>query len=187
MSARFVAQATQLSDVLVLQRRVIGDQRGYLQRMYCASELAFVLAGRNIVQANHSFTAKRATVRGMHFQRPPHAEMKFISCLRGKVFDVAVDVRSGSPTFLRWHGEILTPENQRTLVIPEGVAHGFQTLTEDCELLYFHTALYDPASEGGLNPRDPLLAIAWPEPIADLSPRDAAHPALTREFAGVAA
>jgi dTDP-4-dehydrorhamnose 3,5-epimerase len=123
----------------------------------------------------------------MHFQSPPHAEMKLVTCLRGEVFDVAVDLRQGSPTLLRWHAEVLCPDNHWTLLIPEGFAHGFQALSDDCELLYFHTARYEPAAEAGLHAEDPLLAIRWPKPVTGLSPRDAAHARLGREFGGLAA
>jgi dTDP-4-dehydrorhamnose 3,5-epimerase len=121
----------------------------------------------------------------MHFQRPPYAETKMISCLRGEVFDVAVDLRYGSDTWLCWHAELLSPENYRTMVVPEGFAHGFQTLADDCELLYFHTAPYHPASEGGLNPQDRALGIRWPVAISELSVRDASHPMLEDDFLGV--
>jgi dTDP-4-dehydrorhamnose 3,5-epimerase len=121
----------------------------------------------------------------MHFQRPPYAETKFVSCLRGEVFDVAVDLRRGSPTFLFWHGEILSADNHRTMVIPEGFAHGFQTLCDDCEMLYFHSAAYHEAAEGGVNALDPLLAIKWPLEVTTLSDRDLAHPRLVGEFKGL--
>jgi dTDP-4-dehydrorhamnose 3,5-epimerase len=121
----------------------------------------------------------------MHFQYPPYAETKIVSCLHGEVFDVAVDLRRGSPTFLHWHAEILSAENHRTLLIPEGFAHGFQALSEDCELLYFHTAAYQPSSEGGLNAQDPRLQIRWPQAVIELSSRDAAHPLLDEGFVGV--
>jgi dTDP-4-dehydrorhamnose 3,5-epimerase len=96
-------------------------------------------------------TLRRGTVRGLHFQRPPHAEAKLVTCLHGQVFDVAVDLRAGSPTFLQWHAEELTESNGRSLLIPEGFAHGFQTLSEHCELLYVHSATFVPSSEGGIN------------------------------------
>jgi len=130
-------------------------------------------------------TARKGTVRGMHFQRPPHAEMKLVSCVRGEVFDVAVDLRRGSPTFLRWHAERLSADNNRALLIPQGFAHGFQALTDDAELIYCHSAAYDAASEGGLNPRDPRLAIAWPLPITELSARDAQAAMLDAAFTGM--
>ncbi|GAB4168715.1 MAG: dTDP-4-dehydrorhamnose 3,5-epimerase family protein [Rhodocyclaceae bacterium] len=185
MNGRFDVIPTAIAGLRVLQRRPQADDRGDFERMFCAVELEALLAGRQIVQINHTLTRRRGTVRGLHFQYPPHAETKFVSCLRGQVFDVAVDVRHGSPTFLRWHGETLSTENRRTLVIPEGFAHGFQALSEDCEMLYFHTAAYSAESEGGLNARDPRLAIAWPLPVGNLSARDAAHPLLGEDFAGV--
>lgn len=185
MSSRFDLLDTALAGLQVVQRKPVGDQRGYLERLFCAEELQQLALGKPISQINHTFTASRGTVRGMHFQYPPYAEIKFVQCLRGAVFDVAVDVRSNSADFLCWHGELLSADNHKTLVIPEGFAHGFQTLTDDCEMLYFHTAAYQPSSESGLNPTDPRLAIRWPLAIAALSPRDADHPLLPTEFAGV--
>lgn len=184
MTARFDILPTPLADLRVLQRKPLGDSRGYLERLFCLEELAEILAGRHIAQINHTLTASRGTVRGMHFQYPPHAETKFVSCLRGEVFDVAVDLRRGSPTFLQWHGEILSADNHRTLVIAEGYAHGFQTLCDDCEMLYFHTAAYHAEAEGGVNALDPELAIKWPLEIVALSDRDRTHTILTSEFAG---
>jgi dTDP-4-dehydrorhamnose 3,5-epimerase len=185
MSARFERFDTPIAGLCVLQRRPIGDRRGYLERLYCAEELGALVAGRRIEQINHTLTTGRGTVRGLHFQHPPHAETKFVHCLRGEVFDVAVDLRSGSPTFLHWHAELLSADNHRTFVIPEGCAHGFQALTDECELLYFHTAAYHPGAEGGLHAQDARLGIDWPLPVAGLSPRDAAHPALDAAFRGV--
>ncbi|MBA3032745.1 MAG: dTDP-4-dehydrorhamnose 3,5-epimerase [Gammaproteobacteria bacterium] len=186
MSTRFDILDTPLAGLRILQRKFIGDSRGYLERLFCSEELQALAPGRHITQINHTLTATRGTVRGMHFQRPPHAEIKFVSCLRGEVFDVAVDLRDNSPTFLRWHAEVLSADNHKTLVIPEGFAHGFQTLTDNCEMLYFHTAAYQPGAEGGLNAQDPRLAIQWPLPVAGLSPRDAAQPLLDKSFTGVA-
>ncbi len=185
MTKRFDILATALADLQVLQRKPLGDSRGYLERLFCADELAPLLAGRRIVQINHTLTARRGTLRGLHFQRPPYAETKFVSCLRGEVFDVAVDLRRGSATFLHWHGEILSADNHKTLLIPEGFAHGFQTLADACELLYFHTAAYHADAEGGLNAADPRLAIAWPLPITELSARDSGHALLDENFSGV--
>ena len=187
MSARFDVLATPIAGLHVLQRKPIGDERGYLERLFCADELQKLIPGRRIEQVNHTLTASRGTVRGLHFQHPPHAETKFVHCLRGEVFDVAVDLRRGSPTFLRWHAEVLSAANHRTFVIPEGFAHGFQALADDCEMLYFHTAAYRQTAEGGLHAKDPRLAIRWPLPVAGLSPRDAAHAFLDAHFDGVAA
>jgi len=183
--SRFVIEKTPINGLHVIQRKPIGDERGYLERMFCSDELKPITSQRGIVQINHTLTAKAGTVRGMHFQHPPHAEMKLVSCLRGEVFDVAVDLRKDSPTFLQWHAEVLTEANQKTFVIPEGFAHGFQTLTDDCELLYLHTAAYTPGAEAGLNALDPRLAIVWPMPISERSRRDQQHAMLTPEFPGL--
>jgi len=184
MSDRFEILSTPMAGLTLLQRHPLGDSRGYLERMYCENELQSLLPGLRVAQANRTLTLGRGTVRGMHWQAPPHAEIKLISCLRGSVLDVAVDVRRGSPTFLRWHAEILSAENHRSFLLAEGFAHGFQTLTDDCEMLYFHSAAYAPGAERGLHPQDPRLAIAWPLPVAGLSPRDAAHPPLDTDFSG---
>jgi len=185
MSTRFDILDTPLPGLRILQRKPIGDSRGYLERLFCNEELLSLVTGKHIVQINHTLTATRGTVRGMQFQRPPHTEIKLVGCLRGEVFDVAVDLRHNSPTFLGWHAELLSADNHKALVIPEGFAHGFQTLTDNCEMLYFHTAAYQPEAEGGLNVHDPRLDIRWPLPVAGLSPRDAAHPLLDVTFSGV--
>lgn len=187
MSGRFDILASPIAGLHILQRQPIGDSRGYFERLFCMDELQALVPGKRIEQANHTLTAGRGTVRGLHFQHPPHAETKFVHCLRGEVFDVAVDLRFGSPTFLRWHAEVLNADNHRTFVIPEGFAHGFQALSDECEMLYFHTAPYKKEAEGGLHPQDPRLAIGWPLPVAGLSPRDAAHPFLDANFEGMSA
>jgi dTDP-4-dehydrorhamnose 3,5-epimerase len=186
MTSRFEIESTAIDGLRVLQRKILGDARGYLERMFCTQELEGALGGQGIAQVNHTKTTKAGTVRGLHFQYPPHAEIKFVSCLRGEVFDVAVDLRRDSNTFLQCHGEILSADNHRTLIIPEGFAHGFQTLTADCEMIYFHTAAYRPEAEGALNAADPRLAIPWPNAITERSPRDQSHPLLKEGFKGIA-
>ncbi len=185
VSERFGISDTTLPGVRILQREPLEDERGWLERMYGADDLAEVIGSRSLAQVNRTLTRRKGTVRGLHFQVPPSAETKIVSCLRGSVFDVAVDVRRGSPTLLRWHGEVLSAENSRSLVIPEGFAHGVQTLTDDVELLYFHTALYDSPNERGIHPQDPLVGIAWPLPVVQLSERDTSHARLTPQFDGI--
>ena len=177
---------TPINGLRVMKRNPICDNRGYLERLFCAEGLQTLASGNSIAQINHTLTVRCGTVRGMHFQLPPYAETKFVSCIRGEVFDVAVDLRQNSPTFLHWHSEVLNANNHKTFIIPEGFAHGFQTLTDDCEMLYFHTNAYHPEAEGGLNIQDPLLNIQWPLPLAGLSPRDAALSLLTPDFTGLA-
>lgn len=174
--SRFTVSNLPLASLKLVERQRIGDSRGFLSRLFCAEELAAAGWVKPIAQINHTYTAMRGTVRGMHFQRPPHNEMKLVSCIRGEVWDVAVDLRAGSPTFLHWHAERLSADNGRALLIPEGFAHGFQTLTNDAELLYCHSAAYKTSAEAGLNPLDARLAITWQLPIIELSAQDAAHP-----------
>ena len=121
----------------------------------------------------------------MHFQYPPSAEIKLVSCIRGEIWDVAIDLRANSPTFLQWHAEHLSADNGRALLIPEGFAHGFQTLTDDVDMVYCHSAPYVAAAEGGLNPLDPYLKISWPLPIAELSIRDNQHRLIDAGFEGL--
>lgn len=185
MSGRFDVSETELGGVYVLERTPHEDERGWFERMYCTEDLADVLGTRSVVQVNRSLTRTRATVRGLHFQVPPSAEAKLVSCLSGAVFDVAVDLRRDSPTFLHWHAELLSAENHRSLFVPEGFAHGFQAVEADCEVLYIATAAYDPAAERGLHPLDPRVAIAWPLAVEQLSERDASHPMLGADFDGI--
>ncbi|MDP3227029.1 MAG: dTDP-4-dehydrorhamnose 3,5-epimerase family protein [Acidovorax sp.] len=174
-----------LEGLFRVQRQPLVDERGFFSRMFCAQELAGAGWTEPIAQINHSYTALKGTVRGMHYQKPPHAEMKLVSCLRGEVWDVAVDLRQGSPTFLQWHAERLSADNGCALLIPPGFAHGFQALTDNAELLYCHSAAYTPAAEAGLHPLDPRLAIGWPLSAGAMSPRDAGQPWMTEEFEGV--
>jgi dTDP-4-dehydrorhamnose 3,5-epimerase len=181
----FRFEATPLAGLMLVERLAREDARGFFSRFYC--DQAFSDAGHpfTIRQVNHTVTARTGAARGLHFQYPPHAEDKFVSCLKGQIFDVAVDLRRGSPTFLRWHAERLTAENRRSLLIPKGFAHGFQALTDGSELIYLHSHPYSSDSEGGLNIADPRLAIDWPLPVVELSDRDRSHPFLEPDFAGL--
>jgi dTDP-4-dehydrorhamnose 3,5-epimerase len=176
---------TSISGLMVVETMPIADRRGAFSRLFCDQALNALIGHREIVQINHSRTVNVGAVRGMHFQYSPHAEMKLVRCLKGRVWDVAVDLRYRSPTFLQWHAEELTPNNGRMMVIPEGFAHGFQVLEPDSELLYLHTAPYTPSAEGGLLHSDPKLGIYWPLNVTDLSERDAAHPLINEAFQGV--
>lgn len=177
--------STQLNGLMLVQRKAIEDHRGFLSRIYCAEEFRESGVVKNISQINHSVTFKKGSVRGLHFQYPPHAESKLVNCIKGEVWDVAVDIRRDSPTFLHWHGEVLSASNRKSLLIPEGFAHGFQALTSDCELLYLHTAAYHPEAEDVLNVADPRLNILWPLPISELSDRDRTRPFINQSFQGV--
>ncbi len=176
---------THIPGLVVVETKLQLDSRGAFSRLYCQRELNIVIGSRQIVQVNLSRTESVGAVRGMHFQNMPHAEMKLIRCLRGRVWDVAVDLRANSPTFLKWQAQELTLENALMMVIPEGFAHGFQVLEPGSELLYLHTEFYEPKSEGGLRYNDPRLEIKWPLQISDLSERDASHPLIDSNFKGV--
>jgi dTDP-4-dehydrorhamnose 3,5-epimerase len=183
--SRFTVTNLSLNGLKLIERQCIVDSRGFLSRLFCAEELAVAGWHKPIAQINHTYTAKRGTVRGMHYQMATHAEMKLVSCIRGEVWDVVIDLRSNSPTFMQSHAQTLSAKNYYAMLIPEGFAHGFQTQTEDCELVYLHTTGYYPQAEAGLRFNDPRLNIKWPIPINEISARDNSHPLLTNQFKGI--
>lgn len=185
MTSRFEVSPTPIAGVSVVRRKPLSDKRGQFSRLFCDDTFMDLGLFSTVRQINQSSTLLRGTVRGLHFQHPPHAEGKLITCLKGEVFDVAVDLRRASPTFLRWYGQILSDENLESLHIPPGCAHGFQTLADDCELLYLHSSPYRPDAEGGLNPIDSAVAISWPLPVADMSDRDRNQVHITAAFKGL--
>lgn len=162
------------------------DARGYFYRGYCREELtrAGIQVGE-IVQVNHSFSSKKGTFRGFHYQLPPFAEEKIISCLEGEVLDFIIDIRKGSRTFLQSQAVELSGKNNRTLLVPKGCAHGFITLSESCRLLYLHTTSYMPEFECGIFVSDPRIQVALPAAIQEISERDKHHPLLTENFEGI--
>jgi dTDP-4-dehydrorhamnose 3,5-epimerase len=176
---------TPIPGLKIIQRESFHDDRGFLTRLYCDDNFKLIGIDKPIRQINQTNTKKKGTLRGMHFQRPPFAEIKLVSCIRGKIFDVAVDLRKNSPTFLKWHGEVLSQTNQRSFLIPEGFAHGFQALTDNCELIYLHTAPYSREFEDALNLMDKKLDITWPLKIFNLSKRDQSHPIIKNDFEGI--
>lgn len=176
---------TSIAGAWLLETPVGRDNRGAFSRLFCQNALQEVVGQREIVQINHSMTTSVGAVRGMHFQKAPHAEMKIVRCLKGRVFDVAVDLRKGSKTFLQWEAVELTPENNFAFIIPEGCAHGFQVLEEESQLLYLHTDFYMPEVEGGIKFDDPKVGVDWPLEPRDLSERDLSHPYLNDGFKGI--
>ena len=154
------------------------DSRGRFARTFCIAEFAAVGLATRWLQMNSSVTARAGAVRGIHFQRSPYREIKLIRCVRGSVWDVAVDLREGSRTFGKWAAVELSAGNGQMMYVPEGFGHGFQCLADDSELVYLHSAVYAPGSEGGVRHSDPTLAIAWPMPIGEVSPRDMDLPLL---------
>ena len=176
---------TPLAGLVEIEQPAVGDARGRFTRLFCEQAFAPIRPHLHFTQINWSHTQGRGSLRGLHYQKPPAAEAKLIRCLRGRVYDVAVDVRADSPTFLRWHAVELAEDNNRAFFLPEGFAHGFQALTDEAQLLYMHTAPWTPDCEAGLRHDDPLLAIAWPLPVAQLSARDQSHPLIAPGFAGI--
>lgn len=174
-----------LRGAYVIEPEAFQDKRGTFVRLFCKDELKRIKNTREIVQINHSITVQKGAVRGMHYQRRPKAEIKIVKCLCGAIFDVIIDLRKGSPTFLKWYGEILSAENMRMLYIPEGFAHGFQTLESNSELLYFHTEFYSPRHEGGIRYDDPRVGIQWPLEVVEISERDMNHPLINDNFSGI--
>ena len=175
-SGRFHVEALGLQGLMAVQRQRLADDRGSLSRLFCAQELAAAGWVWPVAQINHTVTLRRGAVRGLHYQRAPHAEAKLVSCLRGAVWDVALDLRRGSPTFLQHRALELSAGNGTALLIPPGFAHGFQALSEGVELMYLHSAAHAPGFEAGLHPQDPALAVAWPLEVTQLSERDRSHP-----------
>jgi dTDP-4-dehydrorhamnose 3,5-epimerase len=162
------------------------DERGFFVRTFCQEEFAEIGFKKQIVQINHSLTRQKGTIRGLHYQLPPASETKIIRCIQGAVFDVMVDIRANSPTFMQWYGIELSKDNMRMGYIPEGFAHGFQTLTNDAEMIYYHTEFYNPEHERGLRPDDPALMIKWPLPMSAISPKDDSYSFIGRNFKGIA-
>lgn len=163
---------------LDLERK--GDSRGFFARLFCEEEFAGHGLPKDWSQCNVSHSAAKGTVRGLHFQRPPRADAKLVKCMQGAVFDVIVDLRQGSQTYGRWTSVTLTAQGGEMIYIPEGFAHGFQTLTDDADLLYFHSKSYSPQHEGGLLFNDRDLGIVWPLEIGTLSDRDKSLPPLSQ-------
>lgn len=176
---------TPLQGSYVIDLAPFRDERGWFARTYCENEFEEIGHTAKWVQMNHSYTAKRGTIRGMHFQVPPYREIKMVRCVRGKVFDVIVDIRRNSQTFLQWFGLELSADAMNMLYIPAGFAHGFQTLSDDCELIYHHSEFYTPGAEGGIKYNDPAVDIRWPLEVLFISERDLNHPVLNENFKGI--
>jgi dTDP-4-dehydrorhamnose 3,5-epimerase len=167
---------TTLTDARLIELEPRGDDRGFFARTFCEREFAAQGLETRFVQANHSRNARRGTLRGMHFQRSPHGEVKVIRVVRGAILDVIVDLRRGSPSYGRWEGFELTADNGRMLYVPVGFAHGFQTLEDGTDVAYMASHPYTPGAEGGVRWNDPAFGIAWPLPVSTMSEKDAAWP-----------
>jgi dTDP-4-dehydrorhamnose 3,5-epimerase len=178
-------ERTKLLGAYLIHPEPFSDDRGWFARTYCKKEFEEIGHVGEWVQLNHSTTYKKGAIRGMHFQVHPYEEIKMVRCIAGAIYDVIIDLRKGSPSFLKWFGAELSAANRNMLYIPKGFAHGFQTLTENCELIYHHGSFYMPNSEGGIRYDDKKVGIVWKLPLSSISERDNNHPYLDNSFTGL--
>jgi dTDP-4-dehydrorhamnose 3,5-epimerase len=180
---KFRPTAVHGAHLIDLERR--GDDRGFFARFFCENEFADAGLIKHFAQINTSLTQKRGTLRGMHYQLPPSAEVKVVRCIKGALFDVVLDLRPDSPTFGKWFGETLDAENRTMMYVPEGCAHGFVTLADDTEALYLVSHPYGPEDERGIRFNDPRFAIDWPVSPTEVSAKDSNWPDFDPAFHGI--
>ncbi len=180
-----IFKETILKDSYIIDLNCFNDERGWFARTFCKKEFIQIGHKKEWVQLNHSFTKNKGIIRGMHYQLPPYKEIKLVRCISGEVFDVIIDLRKESPTFLKWYGTILSAKNKMMIYIPEGFAHGFQTLTDDCELIYHHTQYYTPEADSGVRFDDPIFNINWVLPPEMLSEKDRTYKLIDNTFKGI--
>jgi dTDP-4-dehydrorhamnose 3,5-epimerase len=174
---------TGLQDAWLIEAEPAYDERGFFTRTFCVSQFAMRGLETSFVQHSMSHSKYKHTLRGMHFQRPPYEEVKLVSCVAGAIFDVILDLRPDSPTYLQWAGFHLTPESLLQLYIPKGVAHGFQTLADDSIVNYLISEFYTPGAASGLRFDDPVLGIEWPAEPTAMSDKDRKWPLLAPAYA----
>ncbi len=178
-------EQTNIDGLYIVYVKKQEDERGLFARTFCKEEFKQIDFDDEFVQFNHSFNKQKGTVRGMHFQMAPCKETKLIRCVRGSVYDVAVDIRKNSPTFLQHFAINLSEKNMISILIPEGFAHGFQTMEDNSSLIYHHTSYYKPEAEAGLRFSDPSLNITWQLPVAVISDKDRSYPLIDKNFKGI--
>ena len=176
---------TKLKGSFIIDLEPFSDERGWFARSFCKKEFERIGHSAEWVQLNHSVTNDKGTIRGMHFQYPPHSEIKLVRCIAGAVYDVIIDLRTDSPTFLQWIGEELSYDNKKMIYIPAGFAHGFQTLADNSQLIYHHTSYYTPGAEDGIRYDDKKININWQLSVTGISDRDKNHPHINESFTGV--
>lgn len=176
---------TKLKGAYVIELNPLEDERGMFARVFCKKEFSKIKHDKEFVQFNHSLNEKKGILRGLHYQEPPFAEIKLIRCIRGALFDVIVDIRKSSSTFLQWTGVELSETNMKMMYVPEGFAHGFQTLNDSTELLYHHTNFYEPSAERGIRYNDSMIGIQWPDKVPIISEKDTNYPLLKTGFTGI--
>lgn len=183
--SRFTFTPTPLEGVHIIEPKPIKDDRGYFERYFCAQDFAEIGLQKPIVQINHSYTKGIGSIRGLHYQTAPHCETKIVRCLKGSIYDVAVDIRKDSSTFLQYFGIELSEENGRYLYIPEGFAHGFQTLSDEVEMIYLVTVPFTPKADNVFNALDSQIGIDWKLPVGNMSEKDRNAPFVSQDFKGI--
>jgi dTDP-4-dehydrorhamnose 3,5-epimerase len=178
-------QKTPLEGAYLVELEKRGDERGFFARLFCEKEFGAAGLETRFAQINNSLTLKKGTLRGLHYQLPPAAEVKVVRAIRGALWDVIVDLRVDSPTYLKWHGAELTEDNRSMLYVPRGFAHGFITLTDNVDAFYLSSHVYSPDLERGLRWNDSALGIEWPSEPRDTSDKDRQWPNLNPEFHGL--
>jgi dTDP-4-dehydrorhamnose 3,5-epimerase len=181
-----IFQELNLSGAFLISSEPFEDHRGFFLRTFCKEHFEGNNLISSFVQANHSGTAESGSIRGMHFQYPPYSEVKLVRCIKGAIFDVIIDLRQSSKTFLQWEGVELNEDNRYSMYVPEGFAHGFQSLTDNSEIVYMVSQVYNKASEGGVRFDDPAVNIKWKKPLSQISEKDLSIPFLDKNFKGIA-
>ncbi len=173
------------NDPIKIKREPINDNRGSFERLFCKKDLNNIIREKNIVQVNRAYTKDKATIRGMHYQNNNTKEDKIVTCLNGRVFDVIIDLRKKSKNFLKWYSFILDSKKNISTFVPYGFAHGYQTLTDECELIYFHTDFYSKRDSKIINCFDPLIDIKWPLKFKLISNKDINKKFINKKFKGI--
>ena len=176
---------TPFEGLFVIEHNIFKDQRGLFARTFCKLEFKKIGFEKDFVQFNHSFNKTKGTIRGMHFQVNPFCETKLIRCIQGSVFDVVIDIRAGSPTYLQHFSIELCSNKMTSLLIPEGFAHGFQVLENNSALIYHHTQFFNAIADAGIKHDDNVLGINWPLPIINISKKDSSYPSIDKNFKGI--
>lgn len=176
---------TDIAGLYIITPAKTADERGVFARTYCKTEFNEIGFNKTFVQFNHSINPEKGTLRGMHFQQPPFAETKLIRCVQGAVYDVALDLRKDSLTFGKWFAAELSEENMYSILIPEGFAHGFQTLRDHSALIYHHTEFYTRGADSGIRYDDPAFYIEWKLPVTRISDKDKNYALLDNNFKGL--
>jgi len=177
-----IFKETPLKGAFEITLEPFSDERGLFARTFCKKEFSNIGFDAEFVQFNFSKNAYKGTIRGLHYQAPPFTETKLIRCIRGKVYDIMVDLRIDSPSYMNYFGVELSEENMKMVLIPDGFAHGFQTLEDNSQLIYHHTAFYTPGYERGIRYNDPELNIQWPLPVSIISEKDKNYPLISKTF-----